>query len=207
MNGVTRSARATTPGAVAAVEARRRALPNGWWGAALLVATEATLFGTLIASYFYLYGRAASWPPPGIDRPSVALPLALTAALVATTVPILRASASARVGRAGATAAWLTLALAVQAGYLAVQVVQFKNDLDSFTPSTGGAYASSYFTLLTVHHAHVLVGILLDVWLLSRLAGGLTSYRVTATRVIALYWSFVNTAAIAVVLTLLSPSL
>ena len=29
---------------------RRRAKPNGWWGMALFVATEATLFGTLIGS-------------------------------------------------------------------------------------------------------------------------------------------------------------
>jgi heme/copper-type cytochrome/quinol oxidase subunit 3 len=207
MSDVTRSARATTSGAAAGVESERRTLPNGWWGAALLVATEATLFGTLIASYFYLYGRAASWPPPGIERPSVALPLILTGALVATTLPILRAASSARAGRAAATANWVTLALAVQSGYLAVQILEYKSDLESFTPSTGGAYASSYFTLLTVHHAHVLVGILLDVWLLTRLAGGLTTYRVTAARVIALYWGFVNAAAIAVVLTLLSPSL
>ena len=54
---------------------------------------------------------------------------------------------------------------------------------------------------------HVLIGILLCVWLLARLRSGFTGYRVTAVRVVALYWYFVNAVAILVVLTQISPSL
>jgi heme/copper-type cytochrome/quinol oxidase subunit 3 len=207
MSDVTRSVQATTPHGAARAASQRRALPNGWWGAALLVATEATLFGTLIASYFYLYSHATQWPPPGVERPSVALPLALTGALVATSVPMFLASAAARGGRRGVAASLIALAVAVQAGYLAVQIIELQGDLDSFTPRTGGAYASSYYTVLVAHHVHVLLGILMNCWLLSRLAFGLTNYRVVATRVIALYWYFVNAVGIAVTLTILSPSL
>lgn len=207
MSDVTRSMQATTAGRAARAAAQRRALPNGWWGAALLVATEATLFGALIASYFYLWGHTTAWPPAGVERPSVALPLALTAALVATSVPMFLAAAAAHAGRRAATAGWIALALAVQAGYLAVQIVELKSDLDSFTPRAGGAYASAYYTLLVIHHAHVLIGILLSTWLLTRLASGLTNYRVIATRVVALYWYFVSAVGVAVTLTLVSPSL
>ena len=111
--------------------------------------------------------------------------------------------------RAGRTrAAWiaLLLAVAVQCGYLAVQIILYQDDLNKFSPSES-AYGSIYFTLLAAHHAHVLLGILLVLWLLVRLLWGLTFYLVTAVRVVALYWYFVNTLAILVVLTQVSPSL
>jgi heme/copper-type cytochrome/quinol oxidase subunit 3 len=39
-----------------------------WWGMALLIATEATLFALLIASYWYLrFRNGPVWPPNGID--------------------------------------------------------------------------------------------------------------------------------------------
>ena len=48
---------------------------------------------------------------------------------------------------------------------------------------------------------------LLDLWLLGRLAlGGLTPYRVTAVRAVALYWYVVAALAVAVVATQVSPS-
>ncbi len=37
--------------------------PSGWWGMALFLCAEATLFGILIATYFYLDFDARSWPP------------------------------------------------------------------------------------------------------------------------------------------------
>jgi len=186
--------------------ARRRALPNGVWGMAVFLASEATIFGTLIASYFYLRFTSPEWPQGGIAAPSVALPLALTAALVITVVPMGLAATAARAGNVRATWLLVAAALVVQSAYLAAQILSFLHDLDSFSPSTN-AYGSIYFTLLATHHAHVAVGIGLDLWLLGRLArGGLTPYRVTAVRAIALYWFVVAALAVAVVATQVSPS-
>ena len=53
-------------------------------------------------------------------------------------------------------------------------------------------------------HAHVFIGILFDVWLLAKLARGLTRYRANATQAIAFYWHAVNVLTIVVVGTLLS---
>lgn len=206
MTEITRSARAQGGAAVARVARSRRSQPNGWWGMLLLIAAEATLFGTLVASYVYLRLQVTQWPPAGIQAPSIALPLALTAALVLTTVPMLAAARAARAGRSGAAWRLVALATMVQAGYLAMQVLLFLDDLSSFDPRET-SYGSIYFTLLGVHHAHVLAGILLNVGLVIRLLGGLTSYRLIGVRAVALYWCFVNVAAVVVVLTQLSPSL
>jgi cytochrome c oxidase subunit III len=190
----------------ARVDRRRLAQPNGWWGAALFIATEATLFGTLIATYYYLRFNATQWPPPGVEHPKVALPLILTAILVATTVPIFFAVRAARAG--SARLAWLLflVAVVVQAGYLGVQVHEFLSELDKFSPHDS-AYASIYFTMIGAHHAHVVVGIAIELWVLWKLLGGLTNYRMIGVRVAALYWYFVNFAAVAVVLTQVYPSL
>ena len=48
---------------------------------------------------------------------------------------------------------------------------------------------------------------LIELWVLWKLLGGLTNYRLVGVRVAAFYWYFVNLAAIAVVLTQVYPSL
>jgi cytochrome c oxidase subunit 3/cytochrome c oxidase subunit I+III len=167
---------------------------------ALLLATEAALLGAMIGAYFYLHFTSPQWPQGDIEDPKVALPLILTAVLVASALPM--AGAAAAVKRGARRAAWwlIAAALAIQAAYLAVQIVEYRSDLDEFGPDTN-AYGSIYFTLIGAHHAHVLVGILLDLWLLVRLSSGLTHYRAVAVRAIALYWYVIAALAVAVVAT------
>jgi len=184
----------------------RVAKPNGWWGMIVFVATEATLFGTLIGSYYDLRFKTPEWPPPGVPDPKVLLPLILLAVLVSTSVPVQLASSFARARRVGAARLALLLALALQCGYLALQIHLYVDDLHRFTPQ-GSAYGSIYFTLVGAHHAHVLVGILLEAWLLLRLLGGVTTYRGVGLQATAVYWHAVNVLAIAVTIVQLSPSL
>ena len=202
MSGITRSERMAATGA----DRRRRTIANGSWGMALLIATEATLFGSLIATYFYLRFRSNTWPPEGTPKPDVTLPLVLTAMLIATAIPIFGAVRAA--ARDHARIAWLlvAVALAVQGTYLGLQLHLYVSDLQDFGPDDN-AYGSIYYTLLGVHHAHVAVGLALSVWLLVRLAGGLTNYRLIGLRAIAMYWYFVILAGIASTLTVLYPSL
>jgi cytochrome c oxidase subunit I+III len=187
------------------VGATRRSRPNGWWGMAIVLCSEAALFGSLIGTYFYLRFTSPEWPQGGIAAPSVALPVALTLLLVASTAPMAGAVAAARRGRTAAAWWLIAVALTMQAGYLAGQIVSWTSDLEKFTPQTN-AYGSVYFTLLGAHHLHVIAGLLLDLWLLARLLGGLTSYREVAVRAVALYWYVVAALAIVVTATQLSPS-
>ncbi len=183
----------------------QRAQPNGWWGMAVFLSSEAALFGSVIGTYFYLRVTSPQWPQSGIAPPAAMLPLALTGVLVASCLPMWCASRAARRDRRGAALAWIGLAMALQAGYLAAQIVSYVGDLGDFSPTTN-AYGSIYFTMLGLHHAHVAVGLALDLWLLLRLAGGLTSYRLVAVRAVSLYWYVIAAVAVAVVLTQVSPS-
>lgn len=204
---VTHSTAAFSSAAAGRVSRQRVAQPNGWWGMALFLCAEVTLFGTLMATYFYLDFDAHSWPPAGIKAPSVVLPLVGTGVLVALTIPILLAARAAQAGRRGEVIVLLAFATVVQCCYLALQILLFRHDLNDFTPQQS-AYGSIYFTLLAAHHAHVLLGILLNLtvlWFVS--FRGLTNYWLIGVRGVALYWYVVNALAILVVLTQLSPSL
>ena len=190
---------------MSAPAATQRSIPNGIWGMAMFIASETTLFGTLIATYFYLRTRSGTWPPPGIEAPSVALPLALTAGLLVTTVPMVLAAGAAGRRRVGMTWGLVAVSTLIQCGYLAWQITSYISDLDKFSPS-GTAYGSIYFTLIGADHAHVFVGILFNLWILGRLISGLTNYRVVTVRAVAFYWVVVNFITLLVTLTQISPS-
>jgi cytochrome c oxidase subunit 3 len=173
----------------------------------LFLCAETMLFAGLISSYFYLDFRARSWPPAGVAHPKTLDPSILTTVLVATSVPMALAARRATVQQLRGTVAMIVLALTVQCGYLAYQLHTFVGELHALPPR-GSAYASAYTALLGLHHAHVLLGVLLDLGLLFWLAvGGLSHYRATGVRAIALYWHVINVIAIAVLFTEISPSL
>lgn len=204
---VTRSTEATQTAAAALVARRRRSAPNGVWGMALFLCSEITIFGTMLATYFYLDFDAKRWPPPGIKPPSVTAPLIATGVLVLTSIPMFLASRAARRGARPAVLGLVSLAFVVQLCYLAAQVLLFRHDLNQFRPQDT-AYGSIYFTILGAHHAHVVLGLLLDVVVLAYVTlRGLNNYWLVAVRNLAIYWYVVNFLAILVVLTQLSPSL
>jgi heme/copper-type cytochrome/quinol oxidase subunit 3 len=190
--------------AIRVTEAQPR--PNGWWGMLLLIATEATLFLVLIATYFYLRFRTVPWPPDGVPDPKVLRPLAYTFVLVLSTVPMLVASSAARAGRHGLLASNLLAAVLLAGVYLWLQSNLLRDDSLHFTPRDN-AYGSIYFTLQVAHAAHVFAGILLNVWLIFGVARRITLYRLVGVEAAALYWYFVNALAVAIVLVVISPSL
>jgi cytochrome c oxidase subunit III len=200
---VPRTTEAAGRAAVALAASQRLGRPAAWWGMMIFVASEATLFGALVGTYFYLRFQAPTWPPDGIPEPRVVVPLILVACLVATSVPMQLASQAAQAGRLAATRLLILAALVVQCGYLAYEVHDFHDQLQTFD-ITRDAYSSIYYVLLGADHAHVFVGVLFNFWLLWKLARGLTTYRANATQAIAWYWHAVNVITVVVILTLLS---
>jgi heme/copper-type cytochrome/quinol oxidase subunit 3 len=173
--------------------ARPVARPNGWWGMALFLCAEVTLFGTLISSYFYLDFGSHQWPPAGI-------------ALVLAGGLVYLALRAARDGRRAVAVTALGIAFCVQVTYLVIQITLMKSDIDHTPPRTS-AYASIYYTLEGASHAHVGVGLLLSLWLLLRLSASITPYRLVGLSATNLYWQVVNALTVAVLLTQISPRL
>ena len=156
---------------------------NGGWGLGLLLASETAFFGTLIGTELYLRVTNAQWPPPGLPAPRIVLPLVLAAALAASVAPMFAAV------RARVKWPFVLGAMAIQGGYLAVQIALYVSDLGDFG-AQGTAYGSSHYTLLVVEHVHVALGLLLSAYLLVRNRGG--------WRLAAWYWAWVAAMTIAV---------
>jgi cytochrome c oxidase subunit III len=185
---------------------RRRGPGVAFWGMAMLIASEATLFGTFIGTYYYLRFSDPRWPPPGTPEPRVVVPLILVGILATTSLPMQLAAMAARRARLWAARALLVWALVVQCGYLVYEVHDYFDQLHRSTPQDN-AYGSIYYTLLGADHAHVGVGIVLVVWLLWKLARGLTMYRLNAVQAVAWYWHAVNLLTLVVIGVLLSATL
>jgi heme/copper-type cytochrome/quinol oxidase subunit 3 len=202
-----RAALAPTSAAAGRIARRRSAQPNGIWGMALFLGAETMLFAGLIASYFYLDFRATRWPPAGAQAPETLYPSLLTGVLVATSIPVALAARRAIAGRRAPAMGFLAVAAFMQSGYLAYQLHDLVAQVHSLPPQSS-SYASAYIALLGLHHAHVLLGVLLDLGMLFWLSvSGLSDYRITGVRCVALYWHVVNAIAVAVLLTELSPVL
>ncbi|MDX6414969.1 MAG: cytochrome c oxidase subunit [Gaiellaceae bacterium] len=184
----------------------KQARPNGWWGMAIFVATEATLFGTMVGTYVYLRILNAHWPPPNVAKPPVLTPTLLTVALVLTSLPMQRAWHAARHGRRSAAWRWILAAVAIQTAYLVWQAHDFRLLVHAMHPS-GSAYASVLVTMLAAGHLHVLAGILLNVWLLARIATRLTPYRVAGIQSVTFYWHAVNVISAVVLIVQVSAHL
>jgi cytochrome c oxidase subunit III len=191
---------------VARLARERLGLPTALWGMLMVIASEGTIFGTLVGTYWYLHLRAPEWPPDGIPEPRVVVPMVLAGVLLLTSIPMQLASLAVRAGRLAATRFFIVVALVVQSGYFAFEVHDFGDELKKFD-ITHNAYSSIYYTLLGADHAHVAVGLVLNVWLLWKLARGLTMYRLNATLAITWYWHFVNVLTVVVIGTLTSANI
>jgi heme/copper-type cytochrome/quinol oxidase subunit 3 len=187
---VPRTTAADSTQAVVEALARRTGPPTAFWGMLMLIASEGVLFGAMVGTYFYLRFNHRAWPLPGDPRPAVVVPLILVACLTVSGLLMHLAWRAVRVGRLGATRLLLVGALVIQTGYFAYEVHDFADQLHAL-PISRDAYSSIHFTLLGADHAHVFVGLLLNLWLLGKLARGLTTYRANAVHAIVWYWLFV----------------
>jgi heme/copper-type cytochrome/quinol oxidase subunit 3 len=182
----------------------------GWWGMVWLIATEATLFAALIASYFYLRFRSGPvWPPDGIEDPSLGLPIVMSVILLSTTIPVHLAEKGIEKGNQGRLKAGLGLGFLLGAVFLAITLaIEWPEKLHEFGPTTN-TYGSLYFTITGFHAAHVLAGLAFSLWTQVRAwRGAFSEERHLTVQNFAMYWHFVDVVWIFVFLTIyVSPHL
>ena len=182
----------------------------GWWGIVWLIATEATLFAMLIASYFYLRFRGGPvWPPDDIEPPKLVLPLIMTVILLSSSIPVHMAERAAKRGDKRMLRIGLALGFLLGAAFLGITWgVEWPETLHEFGPTTN-SYGSMFFTITGFHGAHVLGGLGFNLWSQIRASrGAFGPERHLTIQNFTLYWHFVDVVWIAVMLTLyISPHL
>lgn len=183
----------------------------GWWGMWGLIATEALLFGSLLTSSFYLRFRAGAggWPPPGIARPDLVLPLVMSVILWSSSIPVHIADRAIRRGGQRVLRFGLLAGFLLGAIFLALQLgVEYPKALKEFHPTTN-SYGSLFFTITGLHGFHVVVGLLISLWTQMRAwQGAFDEHRHVTVQNFAMYWHFVDVVWVLVLFTVyISPHL
>ncbi|MGW5671940.1 cytochrome c oxidase subunit 3 [Micromonospora sp. NPDC003776] len=183
---------------------------TGWWGMVMFVTTEATLFATLLGSYFYLrFQHGGPWPPDGISKPKLLVPLVMTAVLLPSSLPVIWAEHGIRKGQRWRLRSGLAATLVLGITFLALQASEYAEKLREFTITTN-AYGSLFYLITGFHGLHVLVGLTMISWLLaaSLRGGSFGAHRHERVRNAAIYWHFVDLVWAAILFTVyLSPRL
>lgn len=177
----------------------------GWWGVQALIVTEASLFGYLLFTYFYLASQTEQhWPPEGL--PMLLMPGVNTVILLASSAFVW---ASERcIQRSLLRWSLVSMALAVVLGICFV-VIQL-NEWSKLTyDMTSNLYGSLYFTITGFHILHVVIGLVILMVLLLWIALGYFDHRrYAAVTIGGLYWHFVDVVWLFIFTTLyLSPYL
>jgi cytochrome c oxidase subunit III len=178
-------------------------LKNHWLGVLVLIAVEAMLFLMFIFAFLYLRAQGEPWPPPGVSRQDLGLPILNVLVLLASALVAYGAEHSIR-------HYWITVAerrLLVAAGlgllFLAGQFREYAVlFLQGITPATG-LYGALFYVTIGFHGAHVMSGLiwLVAVWYSTR-AARQTPERHLGVRAATLYWGFVSSVWIVLFLLL-----
>ena len=173
-------------------------LSSGWWGMIAIIGTEASLFGYLLFSYFYVGAQTVSqWPPKG--PPPLKLAIAGSILLILGSVTMWWGEKGVRAGKNGQLLFGLGASILLAVGFVVLEGVEWSRK--TFT-LTSDAYGSLYFTITGFHLLHVIVGALmltmLFVW---GLLGYFGARRHSTVSIAVLYWHFVTIVWIAVFLT------
>jgi cytochrome c oxidase subunit III len=170
--------------------------PAAWWGMATLIATEATIFAILIASYLFLRASSSSWPQGGIEPPDLKLALPFSFVLWGSSIPLVVAERAVTRGRMRTVRVGLLISGLMGVAFLGATLVDF-NALDFGWRDN--AYGSAFYTLVGLHATHVGIGVAMNaVVQLKTWLGKLTPERHLTLTVFAMYWHFVDAVWLAV---------
>src|ERR1700730_3951357 len=175
------------------------AIKPGMMGMYIFLASEVMFFGSLFATYFYLYGSHGVWPPlPPSSKPEYyvswfPIPLVNTVVLLSSGVTChFAADAIARDNRRRffvLQIATIVLGFAFEAG----QLYEFINAFGRGLNLTANTFASAFFTMTGFHGAHVLGGLILLILILYRASKGqFSSQHHVGVAAVTLYWHFVD---------------
>jgi len=173
---------------------------RGLYGIWLVIATEAFLFFSLFAGYLLMGSSKFRWQTN--RPPKLGYALALLAILIGSSIVLMIGERMVKQRRYFAARVTLVITILMGFGFLALQAFEYLDHWTTLTPDTN-AYGSIFYTITTLHAAHVIVGLLLLCYVLF-----LPQYEPASDsphlpyKTVSLYWHFVDVVWIFVVVIL-----
>jgi cytochrome c oxidase subunit III len=168
-----------------------------WWGNLWLLCIETTMFGLVVAAYFYFRQNFVQWPPPHSDAPPYLLdpeprllvPTVNLFVMLLSVVPMAWADVAARRLDRRDVKIGLLLMMAFGAASIVLRFYEFRSLVWKWDSN---AYGSITWTILGLHLMHLFVGTLEDfflaTWVFARPLDETHAVDVTVT---AVYWYWI----------------
>lgn len=161
----------------------------------IFILSEMALFGGLFSSYLYNMFPAPVWPPANTPAgvPPLSAALILSVFLLSSSATIQMAEAKLEKGKSGSFKGWLLFTMVLGILFLAGQATEWSKLITGgFTVSTN-AYGTFFYAITGFHGSHVLVGIVLQLFiLLLALRNKIGKERPTIVKACGYYWHFVD---------------
>jgi heme/copper-type cytochrome/quinol oxidase subunit 3 len=181
---------------------RRQPLPvndqRGTLGIQFFIATEASLFAVLFATYWYMAKGAPVWPPD--EPPKIHYALAMLVVLVSSSIVLHWGDGQIKKQKKSAGMAALAVTILLGIGFLILAVLEYQEHLKTLAANQD-AYSSIFYMITTLHAAHVTLGVcmLSYIYLLPSVEPrAVTPHRPYHN--VSLYWHFVDTVWVFIVL-------
>jgi cytochrome c oxidase subunit III len=163
-----------------------------------VIATEAMLFVAMFGAYYYLGSNKDRWADH--VAPKWWLALILMAILLASSAVLMWGEHQVKKAHfaAGRIALWISVLMGI--GFLALQGFEYSVEWKDVTPYSD-TYGSIFYTITTLHAAHVIAGLVMLMYI-----GVMPRYGDTRRtphkpyKTAALYWHFVDVVWVFIVL-------
>lgn len=173
---------------------RAREETTAMMGMILFLGAWAMMFAAIFLAYGFMRARLVSWPPAGVPPLPWKLPLGNTLLLALSSASYQVGVREMRLGRTGRSWPLLGAAALLGAGFVALQVVLWRELwAGGLEPGSAGAFSSAFYGLTWLHAAHVVVGVFgLGFVAVRALLGAYSPARFLPLRLWGLYWHFVG---------------
>lgn len=161
----------------------------GFW---LYVMTDCVLFATLFATYAVLHANTFGGPSA---KELFSLPHALWETLILLTSSFTcgLAMLAAHKNKKGTTLAWFIVTFLLGAAFLTMEMIEFRELVQSGNSWERSAFLSSFFTLVGTHGLHITTGLLWVIVMVVQVAFmGLTSSTLRRLACLSMFWHFLD---------------
>ncbi|HIC97671.1 MAG TPA: heme-copper oxidase subunit III [Aquificaceae bacterium] len=161
----------------------------------LFILSEIIIFGTVFAAFWM--SRAihsevwvSQWIPEAMN---LKMPVILTLILWASSFTILKAEGAMHHGNREKAVMFLLATMFLGVLFTVLHVMEWMHLWEVGFTLSSNMYGTGFYTLTGIHTSHVLVGVILQAYVLFfTLAGKITPERITIFRTTGAYWHFVD---------------
>jgi len=160
----------------------------GWWGLMLTLLADASLYGSLLFGYLFLWTVAEQWPPHGFGTEPLLVPAVGLGLLLASSAVMAWARGANRRGRIRQLRWGFGLGLVLALAYALCQAWMLR--YFPYGP-TEHAYGAIVFAIVGCHLIHLLIAMLMNGFTLARsLRGYVDAERTTEVENSLLFWQY-----------------